>query len=108
MRVYAFDVDETLEIANGPVTLASMQELRDAGNVVGICGNWAGFVQSVRDWHKRVSFVGQMYLSKELFLNQIGVFVPAEEHIMVGNIFGVSGGSDDQGAAESDFAAGAR
>jgi hypothetical protein len=58
-----------------------------------------------------------MEMSKDVFLRQLKTYIRAEDYIMVGNILGVSGGSDDQGAAslagwrfikESDFAAGAR
>jgi hypothetical protein len=58
-----------------------------------------------------------MKMSKDTFLNQLKTHIPADDYIMVGNIKGVSGGSDDEGAAnlarwrfirESDFAAGAR
>jgi hypothetical protein len=31
MKLYAFDVDDTLEISNGPVRLADMQALRNSG-----------------------------------------------------------------------------
>jgi len=56
-------------------------------------------------------------ISKALFLNQISTFIRAESYVMVGNIIGVSGASDDKGAAEqagwkfikeSDFSAGMR
>ena len=56
-------------------------------------------------------------MSKEIFLKQLKTYIRADDYIMVGNIKGVSGASDDQGAAdlagwrfikESDFAAGER
>ena len=56
-------------------------------------------------------------MSKDIFLNQLKTYIPADDYIMVGNIKGISGASDDEGAAhlagwrfikESDFAAGAR
>ena len=34
-----------------------------------------------------------------LFLSRIKTYVRADEYVMVGNILGVSGASDDQGAA---------
>jgi hypothetical protein len=40
MKLYAFDVDDTLEISNGPVCLADMQALRNSGHIIGLCGNW--------------------------------------------------------------------
>ena len=58
-----------------------------------------------------------MEMSKHAFLNQLKAYVPAADYVMVGNILGVSGASDDQGAAllagwrfikESEFAAGKR
>ena len=58
-----------------------------------------------------------MEVSKDTFLNQLKTYIPAEDYIMVGSTKGVSGGSDDEGAAnlagwgfikESDFAAGVR
>jgi hypothetical protein len=54
---------------------------------------------------------------KAVFLHMLKTYTPADDYVMVGNIMGVSGVSDDQGAAaragwrfikESDFAAGAR
>jgi hypothetical protein len=58
-----------------------------------------------------------MEVSKDIFLNQLKTYILADDYVMVGNIKGVSGGSDDEGAGnlagwrfvrESDFAAGAR
>ena len=68
-------------------------------------------------WHRIFSFIGPMEMSKETFLIQLKTYIPADDYIMVGNIKGISGTSDDQGAAdsagwrfikESNFAAGAR
>src|SRR6266705_4721588 len=39
--VYAFDVDETLEVSKGPVKLADLVKLREHGHVAGLCGNWS-------------------------------------------------------------------
>lgn len=99
MKIYAFDVDETLEVSVGPITLASLVELAEAGHVVGLCGNWAVVTGRVQGWHRLFSFLGSMGLSKADFLRQIRQYVPAEEYVMVGNIVGVSGASDDAGAA---------
>lgn len=116
MKVYAFDVDETLEVSTGPVKLQSMMDLRVAGHIVGVCGNMVPFCR-VPGWQHLVSFLGPGALPKETFLSNLKTNVPADEYIMVGNVLGVSGASDDQGAAaragwrfikESDFAAGAR
>jgi hypothetical protein len=58
-----------------------------------------------------------MDMSKHAFLSQIKTYVRADDYVMVGNVLGVSGASDDQGAAtlagwrfikETDFAAGER
>lgn len=123
MKVYAFDVDETLEISNGPVTLAMMEEVRLAGAIVGICGNMSKWCSTVPDWHRRVSFVGQGFLPKHLFLHCLRLNIVADDYVMVGNIIGEKNslgfvcGSNDIGEAglcgwrfikEDDFAAGAR
>lgn len=38
--IIAFDVDGTLEISGGPIPVRRLQELRMAGVVVGVVGNW--------------------------------------------------------------------
>jgi hypothetical protein len=117
MKIYAFDVDDTLEVCGGPVSIASVGKLRDQGHIVGLNGNWAAVVENVFVWHRLFSFIGPMEMSKDVFLNQLKTFIRADDYIMVGNIKGVSGASDDEGAAglagwrfikESNFAAGAR
>ena len=117
MRLYAFDVDETLELSGGPVRLLDVVALREDGHIVGLCGNWAVVTRTWPEWHRVFSFIGPMLMTKPEFLKQLSAYVPADEHVMVGNILGVSGQSDDQGAAmaagwrfirESDFASGAR
>ena len=117
MKIYAFDVDETLEVSGGPVSVKSIADLKPSGDVVGLNGNWAVVVQNVPLWHRIFSFIGPMEMAKDVFLRQLKTYIRADDYIMVGNILGVSGGSDDQGAAslagwrfikESDFAAGAR
>ena len=60
MKLYAFDVDDTLEISNGPVRLADMQALRNSGHIIGLCGNWGLFTRSVGNWYEHVSFIGPM------------------------------------------------
>ena len=116
VKVYAFDVDHTLEVSGGPVTLKSMMDLRVEGHIVGVCGNMGVFC-AIPGWQHLSSFLGQGLVPKDLFLANLKENIQAEEHVMVGNIIGVSGASDDQGAArrsgwrfikESDFAAGAR
>jgi hypothetical protein len=117
MKVYAFDVDDTLEVSGGPISVVSIDELKSRGHIVGLNGNWAVVVQSVPLWHRIFSFIGPMEMSKDIFLNQLKTYIRAEDYIMVGNIKRVSGASDDNGAAhlagwrfikESDFAEGAR
>jgi hypothetical protein len=131
MNVYAFDVDETLEVSAGPIPIASMLELRDQGHIVGLCGNLAQFCRTVPDWHRYVSFLLN-YDSGYPGPTNIGGLLPkdwwlrifrdvtysgADDYVMVGNILGVTGASDDNGSAERagwrfiserDFAAGAR
>jgi hypothetical protein len=117
MKIYAFDVDDTLEVSSGSISIASVDSLKRQGHIVGLNGNWAVVVQSVPLWHCIFSFIGPMEMSKDIFLTQLRAYIPADDYIMVGNIKGISGGSDDEGAAksagwrfikESDFAEGAR
>ena len=117
MNIYAFDVDDTLEISAGPVSIESIGTLKVEGHIVGLNGNWAVAVQKLLDWHYLFSFIGPMEMSKHAFLSQIKAHVPADDYVMVGNILGISGASDDLGAAisagwrfikESDFALGER
>ncbi|HWO41226.1 MAG TPA: hypothetical protein VNO43_05430, partial [Candidatus Eisenbacteria bacterium] len=101
----------------GPITIASIDRLRDEGHIVGLNGNWAVAVRALPSWHRLFSFIGPMEMRKETFLTQLRTHIEADDYVMVGNVLGVSGASDDQGAAyaagwrfikESDFAAGAR
>jgi hypothetical protein len=117
MKIYAFDVDDTLEVSGGAVSIKSIADLKPQGDIVGLNGNWAVVVQTVPLWHRIFSFIGPMEMSKDGFLRQLKTYIRADDYIMVGNIKGVSGGSDDQGAAElagwrfikeSDFVRGAR
>lgn len=117
MKLYAFDVDETLAIAGGPVQVDDLVILHGDGDIVGICGNFAVMVQKVPNWWYFISFLGSMGMTKPEFLTQLSTYVPADEYIMVGNIFGVSGSSHDSEAAqeagwrfikESNFASGER
>ena len=117
MKIYAFDVDDTLEVSGGPVSIVSISILKPEGHILGLNGNWAVVVQSVPLWHRIFSFIGPMEMSKDIFLNQLRTYIRADDYVMVGNIKGVSGASDDEGAAnlagwrfikETDFAAGAR
>jgi hypothetical protein len=117
MKLYAFDVDDTLEISNGPVRLTDMQALRNAGHIVGLCGNWGLFTRSVPAWYDYVSFIGPMRLTKVDYLIELRTYVCAESYVMVGNDPSIFGASDDATAAreagfrfirESEFADGMR
>jgi hypothetical protein len=115
VNVYAFDVDETLEVSAGPIRLQALADLVTQGHIVGICGNWSVLTHHMPDWHRIISFLS--IGDKAEFLHTIARDVPADGYVMVGNVVGVSGASDDQGAArragwrfirEADFAAGER
>jgi len=67
MKVYAFDVDETLDISGGPIPLSRVAELRDAGHIVGICGNFAVVTLQVPTWASLFSFIGPMAMTKNVF-----------------------------------------
>lgn len=131
MKVYAFDVDECLTISAGPVKIESMLELREQGHIVGLCGNLNKFMTTIVGWQNYVSFTLNIdtypviggpcgsIVGKDVWLRcfQQTAFPLADEYIMVGNIQGVSGASDDKGSAEragwrfikeSDFANGVR
>ena len=100
MVVYAFDVDETLEVSKGPVKLVDLVTLREHGHIVGLCGNWAMVTLHCPDWHHICSFVGPCGIEKDDFLRQLRQSIPGDDYVMVGNILGMSGASDDRGAAE--------
>jgi hypothetical protein len=111
VKIYAFDVDETLELSAGPIPLSALSALATDGYIVGLCGNWALVVQQWANWPIVLSFLGPMLMTKAQFLGQLKAYIPADEYIMVGNV-----GPDDGEAtaagwrfiAEVDFAAGAR
>src|SRR3990172_7963434 len=117
MVVYAFDVDDTLEVSKGPVKLLDLVKLREHGHIVGLCGNWAMVTLHCPGWHHICSFVGPCGIEKHDFLRQLRQYIPGHDYVMVGNILGISGASDDRGAAEragwrfiqeSEFANGVR
>lgn len=97
----AFDVDETLNISNGPINVKVIKILYDMNHIVGICGNWSHYVRTVPDWNKTVSFIGQMYglVSKEAFLESLKQVIVADEYVMVGNDPAHFGNSNDIEAA---------
>ena len=47
MKIYAFDVDDTLEVSGGPISILSVGSLKPQGHIVGLNGNWAVVVQTV-------------------------------------------------------------
>lgn len=116
VKVYAFDVDESLEISNGPIKIQDLMDLRIAGDIVGICGNWGVFCQRVQGWQHLVSFInlspvvqlvnGSIIGDKAWWLQEFRKYVKADEYIMVGNIYGEKNGlgftcgSKDSEAAE--------
>ena len=99
MKLYAFDVDDTLEISNGPVHLTDLQALRNSGHIIGLCGNWGLFTRSVRNWYEHVSFIGPMLLAKADYLIELRTYVCAESYVLVGNDPRIFGASDDATAA---------
>ncbi len=119
MKIYAFDVDDTLDVSKGPIPFSAVEGLWAQGHIVGICGNWAPFVQSTPNWHRIVSFLTPIPGEgrKVEWLKTLKKLITADEYIMVGNILGVTGSSDDKRAAEKagwrfilekDFAEGER
>jgi hypothetical protein len=125
-KVFAFDVDDTLEISNGPIKIQDLVDLRNQDHIVGLCGNWGKFFQCVPQWYQLLQFFNYGQL-KNVFLYEIRLWIPGmEDYVMVGNIgpldsrtYNVpqTGGSDDMSQAlaanwrfikESDFAAGVR
>ena len=99
--VYVFDVDDTLEVSNGPIPISACRELARRGHIVGLCGNFAAVTQRVSDWHYIFSFIGPMAMTKADFLIQIKAYVRARRYFMVGNVPGRVGSSDDVGAAHA-------
>jgi hypothetical protein len=104
-----FDVDETLEVSNGPVTLASVAELRNQGHIVGVCGNM-NVACRIPNWHMVFSFLGQGYMPKALFLHGLKANIIADEFIMVGNLLGrvnklgfKCGSNDNEHAAQAGW-----
>ena len=115
-NLYSFNVDHTLEISQGPVTLQMMMDLRVAGHIVGLCGNWELFCTMLPGWQHLISFMN-VGIGKAAFLMALRQYIKADDYVMVGNDPSVYGASDDSGAAAkagwrfilgSDFAAGAR
>lgn len=122
--VYAFDVDDTLEVSKGPIKMQQLMDLRVDGHIVGLCGNVVP-VLSVDGWEHLISFFN-VGMPKDAYLNEVKRFVRADDYVFVGNVGPIdsaylkvpqTGGSDDMGAAmrsswrfinEADFANGTR
>jgi len=83
--IYMFDVDDTLEISRGPVKLSQLVKLKEEGNIIGICGNWAGFANAVNGWQTLISILGPIGTSKASMLYQIKTFIRADRFVLVGN-----------------------
>jgi hypothetical protein len=83
--VYAFDVDHTLEISDGPIPLAALETLAHQGHIVGLCGNFAMVTMQWAYWPRIISFLGPMAMTKVVFLRQVKTYIPASDYIMVGN-----------------------
>ncbi len=113
MKVYLFDVDHTLEVSGGPVTIKSMIELKDQGHIIGICGNWTVFVARVQGWQHLISLQHPFHLcyynekgermDKTDFMKAVRQYLPAEDYVMIGNSLRdkekIPNISDDEGAA---------
>jgi hypothetical protein len=105
LTLWAFDVDETLEVGRppGPIKIEDMRTLRKDGNIVGICGNWKQFVKMVGSvYGEYVDFITPIgyFGEKADFLEILRNGIPADRYVLVGNIKGVTGSSDEKGAAE--------
>jgi len=79
MKIYAFDVDDTLDVSGGPVSIVSVGSLKPEGHILGLNGNWAVVVQSVPLWHRIFSFIGPMEMSKDIFLDQLRTYIRADD-----------------------------
>ena len=85
VNIYLFDVDGTLEISNGPVKLAQVINLRHAGHIVGLCGNWGFFINFCPGWENFLNLIGPIGTSKALYMAQLKMYVRAERYVLVGN-----------------------
>ena|SRR5690348_13675913 len=97
MNLYAFDVDDTLNIPTGtpagPIPLDDLRALHAQGHIVGICGSWHKLVQADPSWFRYVSFTGPYMVSKEYvqykadMLKQLKMWVRAQAYYLIGNPF---------------------
>lgn len=97
--VYAFDVDDTLAIPNGPfpgpITLDMLVQLRLQSNPVGLCGNFLNAFKYAPDIWKIISFYGPEELLgtslvahhqyKHFQLLRVAKIMKANRYVMVGN-----------------------
>jgi len=90
-----FDVDETLEISEGPVKFSQLVKLRQQGHIIGLCGNFAVITLNMEGWHHLFSLVNIYNGRKHEFLKAVKTYVPAHRYIFVGN-------KDPANAAYSD------
>jgi hypothetical protein len=106
--VYAFDIDDCLEISRGPVTFQMIIDLKNQGHIVGLNGNWGLVTQVCKDWWFNLFSFFNVGLPKPVYLTYFRQYVPADDYVMVGNIGNLdaprfnltaTGGSDDMGAA---------
>src|SRR3989442_12967329 len=100
VMIYAFDVDDTLEVSGGPVRLAELLGLHRAGHVLGVCGNWAVVTATGPDWHRLFSFIGPMEMSKGSFLAHAKRHRRADDTSLVGNTPRVFGQAPDREPAD--------
>lgn len=119
MMIYAFDVDETLEVSGGPVRVQALCELRSRGHIIGVCGNWAVACAYIDGWSHLFSFVGPIGSDKPSFLQQLKTYIAADDYVLVGNDHARGAFQSPNDAAhaaaagwrfisEADFAGGAR
>lgn len=115
-KVYAFDVDDTLEVSGGPVKISSIVEIKSERTLILLAGNWAVVTSQVHNWQYLFSGMN-VGIAKEVFLAEIKKYIQSNEYIMVGNVKNGTHKSDDKGAAgtagwrfisEQQFAAGER
>src|SRR5437773_6445567 len=97
--IYAFDVDDTLALQGvprpGPIVLYSIIELRNQGNITGVCGNFLNLFKHYPDWWKIFSFYGPAELMgtsliahhsfKHFDLIRRAKALKANRYVMIGN-----------------------
>ena len=66
-----FDVDGTLEVSGGPVSIVSVGSLKAEGHIVGLNGNWAGGSSIGAAVAPHFQLHCPMEMSKDIFLDQL-------------------------------------